>query len=46
MYAAIDKVVSKLDRQVIKHKEKIQSHKTEKMDSLIEETVPSEEEYN
>lgn len=46
MYAAIDKVISKLDRQVIKHKEKIQSHKTEKMDSLIEETVPSEEEYN
>lgn len=27
MYAAIDSMVDKLDRQLIKHKEKIQSHK-------------------
>ena len=27
MYAAIDNMVDKLDRQIIKHKEKIQSHR-------------------
>ncbi len=27
MYAAIDSLIDKLDRQVIKHKEKLQSHK-------------------
>ena len=27
MYAAIDGLIDKLDRQVIKHKEKLQSHK-------------------
>ena len=27
MYAAIDGLIDKLDRQVIKHKEKMQSHK-------------------
>ena len=27
MYAAIDAMVDKLDRQLIKHKEKVQSHK-------------------
>ncbi len=27
MYVAIDHMVSKLDRQIIKHKEKIQSHR-------------------
>ncbi|SMG65297.1 ribosomal subunit interface protein [methanotrophic bacterial endosymbiont of Bathymodiolus sp.] len=27
MYAAIDNMVDKLDRQIIKHKEKVQSHR-------------------
>lgn len=27
MYAAIDNMVDKLDRQIIKHKEKLQSHR-------------------
>ena len=27
MYAAIDNMVGKLDRQIIKHKEKVQSHR-------------------
>jgi len=27
MYAAIDGMVDKLDRQIIKHKEKLKSHK-------------------
>jgi len=27
MYAAIDGLVDKLDRQIIKHKEKMKSHK-------------------
>lgn len=27
MYAAIDSLADKLDRQIIKHKEKVQSHK-------------------
>ena len=27
MYAAIDALIDKLDRQVIKHKEKVQSHR-------------------
>ena len=30
MYAAIDRVVDKLDRQAIKHKEKIVDHHQEK----------------
>lgn len=29
LYAAIDMLVDKLDRQVIKHKDKLQSHNTE-----------------
>jgi putative sigma-54 modulation protein len=28
MYAAIDKLIDKLDRQVIKHKEKLSNHKS------------------
>lgn len=42
MYAAIDKAVSKLDRQVLKHKEKIKAHKAEKIDMSVEEELTSE----
>ena len=31
MYAAIDSLADKLDRQILKHKEKIQNHRNESM---------------
>jgi len=37
MYAAIDKAIGKLDRQVIKHKEKVKSHKCDTIGSHIQE---------
>ena len=39
MYAAIDALADKLDRQIIKHKEKIQKHPR----GRIDQTEPSEE---
>ena len=41
MYAAIDALVSKLDRQLLKHKEKIKSHKPDQINNHIQE--PEEE---
>jgi len=41
LYAAIDLLVDKLDRQVIKHKDKIQDHKHEPMKHLPESTADS-----
>ncbi len=44
MYAAIDKLASKLDRQLLKHKEKIKSHSSDKIDRHIQEPEPETEE--
>lgn len=37
MYAAIDKLVDKLDRQVIKHKEKMKNHRGNKIQPVTED---------
>lgn len=42
MYAAIDKVVGKLDRQILKHKNKVQSHKPDTIGDHIFEPEPEE----
>ncbi len=34
LYAAIDGLVDKLDRQVVRHKDKVQSHKNESLKNL------------
>lgn len=34
LYAAIDGLVDKLDRQVVRHKDKVQSHKNESLKSI------------
>jgi putative sigma-54 modulation protein len=38
MYAAIDSLADKLDRQIIKHKEKIQSRRNQGLQENIEST--------
>ncbi len=39
LYAAIDTVIDKLDRQVIKYKERVQSHYATKLTHEQEETI-------
>ncbi|MEC4720267.1 ribosome-associated translation inhibitor RaiA [Noviherbaspirillum sp. CPCC 100848] len=34
LYAAIDGLIDKLDRQVVRHKDKVQSHKNESLKSI------------
>lgn len=42
LYAAIDGLVDRLDRQVLKHKGKIQDHQHESLKHLGDETMSSE----
>ncbi len=42
MYSSIDSLVEKLDRQLIKHKEKLQSHRGSKVS--IEDLTPQDDE--
>ena len=37
MYGAIDALVNKLDRQLLKHKEKLKSHKSDQINNHIQE---------
>jgi putative sigma-54 modulation protein len=43
MYAAIDVLVDKVDRQIIKHKSKVQAHPHEALKHLPEEQAPEEQ---
>ena len=42
MYAAIDMLIDKLDRQLIKHKEKLKNHHGQRPDFAMEETEETE----
>lgn len=39
MYAAIDALVDKLDRQIVKHKEKLKSHHRQEAAQMVEATI-------
>ena len=40
MYAAIDALADKLDRQVVKHKEKLSAHRSEKVEHSVDVAEP------
>ncbi len=44
LYAAIDTLIDKLDRQVMKHKDKVQNHNHETIKHLSENEIASESE--
>lgn len=39
MYAAIDSLTDKLDRQIVKHKEKLKNHHRQEASTLVDATV-------
>ena len=41
LYAAIDTLIDKLDRQVMKHKDKVQNHNHEAIKHLSESEIPA-----
>ena len=46
MYAAIDALADKLDRQVVKHKEKLSAHRSEKVEHSADVAEPGTGQVN